>query len=130
MLDLMNQSIVLFLILAFILLALAIGLYVFLGIFLNRFNNKEFGRSTAKAWIPIVHFYLLGKLAFNKAVGWLLLIFVIVCTLLTSTTTVNINGVETSTSILTGTAATIVDILQFMVVLSVLIYAIIKYKKQ
>ena len=44
------------------------------AVFLNRINNIKYGKTTIIAWIPILNIYLLGKLAINVVVGFLLMI--------------------------------------------------------
>ena len=61
--------------LGFALIALVIGivLYIVEAIFLNKYNKLVTGKGTILAWIPFYfQAYLLGKLAFNKVVGWVL----------------------------------------------------------
>ena len=61
-----------------LIILIVIAIYVAEAIFLNKLNKKIYGQGTALAWIPIANIYLLGKLAFNKAVGFALLAIVLV----------------------------------------------------
>ena len=112
--------IIIFLIL---LLALVIGLYIAIATFLNKFNVLVEGRTTALAWIPVCNVYLLGKLAINKIVGWIL----VASFLLTSTITTEFDGVENTYSILPESVAPIFSIFHSFATIGIFIYAIIKY---
>ena len=71
--DALGAVIVVFLIIAFVILAIILAIYIIVGIFLNKFNKLLYGYGTALAFIPIGNVYLMGKLAFNKAVGYILI---------------------------------------------------------
>lgn len=59
-----------------IVFALTCGaVYVLMGIFLTKLNKLIYGKGTPLAWIPFANCYLLGKLVFNRIVGYCLLIF-------------------------------------------------------
>ena len=53
-------------------LAVVLALYIVMGIYLNKLNEIKYGKKTCFAWIPILNFYLLGKLGANKFVGWVM----------------------------------------------------------
>ena len=106
-------------------IVIIIAIYVAQAIFLNKFNRLVNGKGTAMAWIPIANLYLLGKLTFNKIVGWGL----VICSFLTSSYTTTINGVETTHSILPESISSLVSTLYNFAVLGLFIYAIIKYNK-
>ncbi len=102
-------------------LLLVLGIFIVIGIFLNKFHTYLYGKGTACAFIPFAQGYLLGKLTFNKCIGWV----VVACTLFLGTsTTTSINGQTTTHSLIPG-GSTIVTLAK----LGLLIYAIIKYEK-
>ena len=103
-----------------ILLAVVLIIYIALGIFLTKFHKLIYGKGSACAWIPFANIYLLGKLAVNRLVGWILVVSI----LLTSQISVTING-ETTTKTLIPYGGTIV----FIAEVAILIYAIIKYSQ-
>lgn len=113
-------SIILLIFMAFILLAFSLVIYLLVGKFLNDFNKLLYGKGTALAWIPFANIYLLGKLAFNKVVGWGLLIL---CAI-TSEYTITINGDTEYYSIFPGSSK-----IYSIAVIGLLVYAIIKYNK-
>ena len=43
--------------------------FVIIGLFLNKYNKLLYGEGTILAFIPLAQTYILGKLAFNKLVG-------------------------------------------------------------
>lgn len=65
----------------FIVAIIGLALYIVNGIFCNKYNKLLTGQGTALAWIPFANMYLLGKLAWGKVGGWLLLAGIIIsCT--------------------------------------------------
>ena len=60
--------------LAIILLIIVIVVYILIGRMLSRLNEKMYGKRTILAYIPIVNYYILGKLTINKVFGWVLVI--------------------------------------------------------
>lgn len=106
-------------------LIIVLGIYIAISIFLNKFNKLVYGKGTAMAWIPIFNIYLLGKLAINKIVGWIL----VVCIFLTGTYTTTFNGVETTHTILAENISSVVSTLYNLAILGLLIYAIVKYNR-
>lgn len=44
-------------------------MFLITSLFLDRFHIKIYGTGTKNAWIPILKFYILGKLAVNKLTG-------------------------------------------------------------
>lgn len=75
------------------------------------------------AWIPIANIYLLGKLTFNKVVGWILILIYI----LNGNYTITFNCIEKSFSLLPENISSIVYIIHSLIVFSLFIFAIIKY---
>ena len=71
--DALGAVIVFFLIIGFVILAISLAIYIAVGIFLNKFNKLLYGQGTALAFVPVGNLYLMGKLAFNKAVGYILI---------------------------------------------------------
>lgn len=55
-----------------------IALYFIQGVLLNKFNKAVTGENAWQAWVPFAQFYLLGKLTFDKTVGWILLVLSVV----------------------------------------------------
>lgn len=108
-----------------LLMSLAIGIigFILIGIFLNKLNKLIYGKGTPMAFIPIVNIYLLGKLAVNKIVGWLL----IICLILTGDISVTVNNETSTTSILPEDIQVIVSLIYSVATLVLFIYAIIKY---
>lgn len=102
---------------------LAIAIYIIQAIFLNKFHKLVYGKGTAMAWIPIANIYLLGKLSFNKVVGWILILIYI----LNGNYTITFNGIEKSFSLLPENISSIVYIIHSLIVFSLFIFAIIKY---
>lgn len=100
-----------------------IAIYVIVGIFLNKLNKLIYGKGTPMAFIPIANIYLLGKLAINKIVGWLL----IICLILTGDVSVTVNNETSTTSILPDDIQVIVSLIYSVATLVLFIYAIIKY---
>lgn len=112
------------LVLSGIFLMSIIAAYSVLAIFLSKFNKLIYDKETALAWIPICNVYLLGKLAVNKIVGWLLVGgFFLTVTYKTT------YGVVKEYSILPESIRLIASLLYGLVVLGLLIYAIVKYFK-
>ena len=65
-----------------ILIIIVIICYVALAVFLNNFSKKVYGEPSVMAWIPFANIYLLGKLTFNREVGYgLVALFVLSGTL-------------------------------------------------
>lgn len=61
---------------AIVILILIFIIYVVQAIFLSKFNKLKNGYGTAMGLVPIANIYLLGKLTFNKIVGWLLVVLI------------------------------------------------------
>ena len=63
-----------------ILIAMILGLvlslcsFVFFGKYINKFHYLKYGYKTDLAWVPIINYYFLFKMAFNSFVGWLYII--------------------------------------------------------
>lgn len=104
-------------------LILVLIIYIIQAIFLSKFNKLVNGWSTAMGWVPIANIYLLGKLTFNKIVGWILVVLIFS----TATFTITINGVENQYRLLPNDVNTVVSTLLALVILGLFIYAIIKY---
>ena len=66
-----NLGDLLYIILFIILIALLVIIleFVIIGLFLNKYNKLLYGEGSILAFIPLAQTYLLGKLAFNKLVG-------------------------------------------------------------
>lgn len=99
--------------------------YARLAIFLNKFNQLVYHKKTALAQIPICNIYLLGKLAVNKIVGYILVVFVF----LNANYTITVNGVSTTCKILPSPISNIFQVIYDLAIIGLLIYAIIKYNK-
>lgn len=105
--------------------AVLIVIYILFGIFLNKLNKLVYGKGTPMAFIPFVNIYLLGKLAVNKLVGYILVILVI----LNSEFSITINNKTSSAAILPEDIRNVVSIIYSVLVLGLFIYAIVKYFK-
>ena len=73
-----------------------IVLYILSGIGLMGITNKLGQRGSWMAWVPIFNFYLMGKLAFTKIIGWITVALVFFSSSYSST----INGETTTGTIL------------------------------
>ncbi len=104
-------------------LALILVIYICCAIFLNKLNKLVYGKGTPMAWIPIANVYLLGKLAVNKIVGWIL----VLCFFLSGKTTVEINGVEQASSLLPSSFSGLFSKIYSIAILALFICAIIRY---
>ena len=113
------------LILQFLMFAwiIIIAIYIALAIFLNKLNKLVYGKGTAMAWIPIVNFYLLGKLTINKIVGWVL----VICLFLMGSYTTTVNGESKTYTILPENISSVVLVIFGLAVSILIIYAIVKY---
>ena len=105
--------------------AVLIVIYILFGIFLNKLNKLVYGKGTPMAFIPFVNIYLLGKLAVNKLVGYILVILVI----LNSEFSITINNETSAAAILPEDIRNVVSIIYSVLVLGLFIYAIVKYFK-
>ena len=103
----------------FAILAVVLVIYILQAIFLNKFHKLVYVKGTVAAWFPISNLYVLGKLTFNKTVGWIL----VVISLLSSEITTTVNGVEKSYSLMPDALSSIFSIGIF----ALYIYAIVKY---
>lgn len=108
---------------AIVILILIFIIYVVQAIFLSKFNKLKNGYGTAMGLVPIANIYLLGKLTFNKIVGWLLVVLIFS----TSTLTITINGVENKYKLFPDDINAVVSKLLMLLILGLFIYAIIKY---
>lgn len=108
---------------AFLVLILIFIIYVVQAIFLSKFNKLVSGRGTAMGWVPIANIYLLGKLTFNRLVGWILVVLIFS----TATLTVTINGVENKYKLFSDDVNMVVSRFLALLILGLFIYAIIKY---
>lgn len=106
-------------------LLVVIIIYIAVAIFLNNFNKVVNGKGTALAWIPICNIYLLGKLTFNKMVGWIL----VACCFATGTFTVTINDVEKVYRLFPESIAPTVSNIYSLATFIILIIGIVKYNK-
>ena len=103
-----------------------IVLYIVIGKFLDNFNKLKYGQGTALAWIPFCRIYLLGKLTFNKIVGWVLIALLFVSAKYTTTDSY---GVEKEFTIFGEKNTEIISFIFGITCLVLLIYAIMLYKK-
>lgn len=103
---------------------MATTFYVVMGIVLFKLNRIMYGNGTPLAWIPFCNIYLLGKLTFNKWVGWLL----IVLGLISTSFQINIMGNNViSGTFLSPGIVLIISTVYSIIVLILFIYVIIKY---
>lgn len=98
-------------------------IYIFVAVFLNKFNKLVYGKGTAMSWVPIANIYLLGKLAVNQVVGWIL----IACIFLTAKYTITINDKQATYYLLPKDVNDIVSFMLSCLVFVLLIYGIKKY---
>ena len=112
-----------------IFLVLVIAAYIGISFFINKFHKLVENKGTALAWIPVANLYILGKLLINKGFGWALVIVQVIISILTSTTTVTVNGESTTTSILSSSASSTVSLIWGFVSLGLLVWAVVKYVK-
>ena len=110
----------------FLVFAVVIALYIVMGIYLNKLNEIEFGKKTCFAWIPVLNFYLLGKLAINKFFGWVMALGLF----LMGTSSVTVNDVTTTTSFLPEPFNTIYTCIYGVALIAFLIVVIVKYNKK
>ena len=73
-----------------------IVLYILSGIGLMGITNKLGQKGSWMAWVPIFNFYLMGKLAFTKIIGWIIVVLIFLGSSYSST----INGVTKTGTIL------------------------------
>ena len=71
--DALGADIVFVLLIFFVIFAICLAIYIAVGIFLNKFNKLLYGQGNPLAFIPVGNIYLLGKLSFNKAIGYILI---------------------------------------------------------
>ena len=109
--------------LALIVLVIRIVIFIILAVFLNKFHKLLYGRDTALVWIPILPFqtYFLGKLAFNPAVGWILVIAEIL------SSNMEIFGYKIPS--IREEMETRLGMIIFLIEIVIFIYAVIKYFK-
>ena len=115
----LNESIVLFI------LALIIALYVLKGIALTSLNKLMNGKATPLAWIPFANIYLLGKLTFNKIIGWVLIVWLISM----MTIQVGVGGTVKSYSIIPSSIRGPLMIVYLLAQIFLIIYAFCKCSK-
>ncbi len=111
--------------LAIFIIILIFLVYIIQAIFLSKLNKLLNGSGTAMGWVPIANIYLLGKLTFNKIVGWILVVLI----LSTGTLTVTINGVTNTYRLLPENVSVIESRVLVVLILILFIYAIRKYIK-
>lgn len=87
---------------------LSLGIYIAEAIFLYKLHKKIYGEGSILVWIPIANSYMLGKLAFNKAAGIVVLVANIIS---------NVSGRS-----LISTINLVIEVVSF-------VYAIMKYNK-
>ncbi len=120
-----SDTILVVLIMFIIGLIVLLIMYIIVAKILNKFNKLKYGKGTALAWIPLCNIYLLGKLAFNKFFGWLL----ILGSLLVSNYTVTINGQTTTYSVISGEISSVSSYIYGAIVFMTFIVMLIKYSK-
>jgi len=98
-------------------------IYILISIFLNKFNRLVYGKGTAMCFIPIANIYLIGKLAVNKTVGWLLVIGIF----LNARYTITINNVETVYRLFPENVSEILYKVEECIIFVLFIYGINKY---
>ena len=103
---------------------ISIAFYVITGIVLLKLNRIIYGNGTPMAWIPCCNIYLLGKLTFNKWVGWILLIFGFISSSFRGEIVGNEIIVKT---ILPIEISPVIPTIYSIVIFLLFIYAIVKY---
>ena len=103
-------------------LIVIIVIYTIIASFLNKFNKLKYGKGTAMAWIPVFNIYLLGKLTFNKIVGFVLVLL----SFLSGQTYIRIGNMSTE-SIVPEAISNIIGPIYPWLILAIFIYAIVKY---
>ena len=112
-------------ILLIVIVLLSFFLYIMYALFLNKLNNVMYGKGTIMAWLPIFNIYLLGKLAFNRLIGLLLIILSIFCV----SGEVTIMDKTYNLSIFPANITKIIAIVYVIFVIALYIYAHFKYKR-
>ena len=51
---------------------IAVVIYIIGSLFLSKFHKLLFGWGTVLAWLPFTRTYILGKVTFNKTMGWIM----------------------------------------------------------
>lgn len=92
-------------------------MYALFGVFLCKLNTLVNGKGTMLAWVPICNIYLLGKLAVNKVVGWILVIGTFLI------------GIMRFSDVPSESISSIVFKIYNIIILGLFIYAVIKYFK-
>ena len=109
-----------------LILAIVLTIYIVMGIYLNKLHEIEYGKKTCFAWIPVLNFYLLGKLAINKFFGWMMILGF----LLTGSFSSTINDVEKTVTILPEPFYTIFSYIYGAAILAFLVVVIVKCHKK
>lgn len=104
--------------------AIILVLYTIQAVILSETHKLRYGRKSFMAWIPGLNFYILGKVAFNRLIGLLLLI----CVSITGTITFGTPGQETIVSILPKDINHIINSILPYVIIVLYVIAIIRYK--
>lgn len=103
---------------------IGLAVYYFTAKFLNDFNIFVYGKTTIMAWVPISNVYLLGKLAVNEIVGWILVAFSFVASI---SVDVSKDGVYQFD--IPRQENFIVVIIYYVILIGLYIYAYVKYSK-
>ncbi len=99
--------------------------YSMIAVFLNNLHNREHGKTTILAWIPIFNIFLLGKLAIHWIVGILMAILFVFGIIITF----NISGLETIHNLLPKEYVLPYQIGYGIIILILFIVAKIKLKR-
>ena len=111
---------------ALLIFVFIIVFYIIFSIFLNKFNYLKYRKKTALAWIPICQIYLLGKLTFNKILGWVLVALILSTAKLSTTDSY---GVEKEYTFFGEQTTTFIQSVYGIAIIVLLIYALILYFK-
>ncbi len=106
-------------------LVIVIIVYIAQAIFLSKFHKLVYGKGTILGWIPVCNLYIVGKMAVNKLVGWIL----VGAWLLTGSLTITVGDSKSTYSILPESIRSIFTNIYSLVVLGLFIFAIVKYVK-
>ena len=113
-----------------IIVVLTIFIYVMVARFLNKMNKVMYGKGTPMAWIPFTQNYLIGKLAINKLVGWVIVLGGIIPNITWTQSECEYGFCLTvSKRIVPENIANIINLIVAVTVLALYIYDHFKYKK-
>ena len=112
-------------ILAIAILIFGIFIYIIYCKFLSDFNRLKYGKGTAMAWFPICNSYLIGKLTFNKAAGWVMLALSLSGVRVSTTNTYG----EVKEFAVYGEATNVVFVIFVIFSILMIICAVVKYNE-